>query len=193
MKRAIGCAILLCASASWPQSLGEIARANREQKKQRAAKVITNEDLKHENESGLATDVDLELDRMRVVFREVCADPRTEHGNRLSDADRKAIDDGVKPLRARVNAYERVQKQYKDELKALDEQMEMQMAKAWPKDRAFTEQDVERIKALRAEHEVRRLALISRGEGELKGYIELQKQLEAVATECPAAAKTVPD
>jgi hypothetical protein len=102
MKRISVLAILTLAVSSWAQSLGDVARANRERPKQPTAKVVTNEDLKSddgEKQSGTSGDLEQELDRMRSVFREICSDPKTEHGRKLSDYENQAIADRVKPLR----------------------------------------------------------------------------------------------
>ena len=196
MKRIGLLALLGLAVTSWAQSLGDVARANREHPKPRAAKVITNENLKSdssEKKSAPSGDLKQELDDVRLVLREICSDPKTEHGRKLSDSDKQSIADAVKPLRARVTEFERIQKGYKDALAALNADMEAEINKAWPTARPFTETDVQRVKFIRQDYEARTASLIKKGESELQGYLTLQKDLESAGTECPEAAKTVPD
>jgi len=190
-------ALMVLAVSSWAQSLGEVARATRERPKQPATKVITNEDLKpdptDENASGPSIDLKQEIEHMRRVFHQICTDPRTQHGSKLSDYDKQEIAEGVKPLRARVKEFERIQKQYKDALAALDADMEAESKKAFPVGRPFNQKDIEKMKSMQEDYESRKAALIKRGESELQGYQAMQKELESVGNECPEAAKTVPD
>ena len=196
MKRISVLAILTLAVSSWAQSLGDVARANRERPKPPTAKVVTNEDLKSddgEKQSGTSGDLEQELDRMRSVFREICSDPKTEHGRKLSDYENQAIADRVKPLRARVDQFERIRKGFKEALAALDNEMQIEIKKAWPTGRPFTQADVQRVKTIREDYDARKSSLIKKGESELQGYLVLQKDLESVGAECPEAAKTIPD
>ena len=159
-------AILTLAVSSWAQSLGDVARANRERPKQPTAKVVTNEDLKSddgEKQSGTSGDLEQELNRMRSVFREICSDPKTEHGRKLSDYENQAIADRVKPLRARVDQFERIRKGFKEALAALDNEMQVEIKKAWPTGRPFTQADVQRVKTIREDYEASEIVIDKEG------------------------------
>jgi len=71
--------------------------------------------------------------------------------------------------------------------------MEVEIKKAWPTVRPFTQVDVQRVKTIREEYEARKSSLVKKGESELQGYLALQKDLESIGAECPEAAKTIPD
>ena len=196
MKRIGVLAILALAVSSWAQSLGDVARANRERPKQSSVKVITNDDLKRdssEKESGTTGDFQQALDRMRSTFREICSDPKTDHGRKLTEYNKQEIADRVKPLRARVDEFERIRKGFQEAVAALNNEMEVEIKKAWPTVRPFTQADVQRVKTIREEYEARKSSLVKKGESELQGYLSLQKDLESIGAECPEAAKTIPD
>src|SRR5256885_8322792 len=109
--------VLTLTASGWAQSLGDVVRADRERAKPRAAKVVTNDDLSGDaetKEDGNSGSLAAELAYMRKVLRGICSDPKTDHGTRLADEDKQAIDDGVTPLRARMDDFERIQKKYKD-------------------------------------------------------------------------------
>jgi cell division septum initiation protein DivIVA len=127
------------------------------------------------------------------VLHGICADPRTESGRYLSNEDKKALDDVVKPLRARVMEFERIRKKYKSALAALDQDFEAKIVKTVNTGQPFTDADLQRVKSLRLDHDARRTALVQQGERELEGLKALQQELEKVGDECPAAAATVPD
>jgi hypothetical protein len=194
MIRAILLLMLAFGLSLWGQSLGDVARENREHAK--ATKVITNDDIPgatRTEPSAVAGDLREELQHVRQILHQICSDPRTSHGRKLSDYDKRDIEDGVKPLRARVKEYEGVQKRYKDALAEIDKSWEEKFKASWPSGRPATEEDVDRVKALRRDYESEKTALQSKGESELQGYMVLQKELESVGKECPEAAKTVPD
>jgi len=196
MKRISVLAILSLAISGWAQSLGDVARANRERPKQSSVKVITNDDLKRdssEKESGTTGDFQQDLDRMRSTFREICSDPKTDQGRKLTEYNKQEIGDRVKPLRARVDEFERIRKGFQEAVAALDNEMEVEIKKAWPTVRPFTQVDVQRVKTIREEYEARKSSLVKKGESELQGYLALQKDLESIGAECPEAAKTIPD
>jgi chromosome segregation ATPase len=188
MRRLCAFAMIIVLSSLWAQSLGDVARATSNRPK--ASKVITNDDLATPDRTD---SLQQELDRMRFVLREICADPKTERGRKLSNYDKRSIDEAVKPLRERVNAYERLRNDYKERLDALDKEMEEDSRKKWPKDRPFTEGDIQRRNAMAQDYRSRRAALAAQGENEFAGYREFQLQLESVGNECPEAAKTIPD
>src|SRR5512147_2330865 len=122
-----GAFLILLALPVHAQSLGDVVRADRERPRKHAAKVITNDDLRplHEDpETGMTADLFDELAHMRVVLREICSDPRSDRGRKLSDYDQRSLADAAKPLRARVAAFERMDKDYKDALAALDQSMD---------------------------------------------------------------------
>ena len=179
----------------WGQSLGDVARASREHTK--SAKVITDDDVKSEGPSDVpatnAGDLTQEIDHMRKIFRQICADPRTDHGRKLSDDDKHEMNEGIKPLRVRVNQFEQTEQHYKDALADLDKKYESKFKEIWPTTRPATDEDVEKGKALKQQYEVEKAALLKQGDGELQPYQSLLKQLESVGRECPAAAKTVSD
>src|SRR5262245_16107574 len=129
MMRSAVSVVLALVLASQAQSLGDLARENRERPKARASRVITNDNLQEPATDAQPRTLDQELARMRKIFRDICADPRTNGGRVLSDFDKRAIDEGVKPLRVRVAEYERIQKKYVDALAAPSADMEAEIRK----------------------------------------------------------------
>ena len=186
--------IFVLGCSTWAQSLGDVARADRDHAK--TAKIITNDDIPsalQAEPSGVAGDLTQELQNMRKILHQICSDPRTNRGRKLSDYDKRDIDSGVKPLRARVNEFETLQNRYKEELAELDKNWEAKLQATWPKGRAATDDDIQRVKALREQYESEKTALRSKAESDLQPYVALQKELESVGKECPEAAKSVPD
>jgi hypothetical protein len=195
MKQLVLLTILTLAVAGWAQSLGDVARASREHPKQ-SAKVVTNEDLKSEpseKQPDVSGDLGQDLDHMRTVLHQICSDPRTNHGRTLSDFDKKQIEEGATPLRARVSHYESIQKHYKDALAELDSDVEARIQKTLPTGRPYTAEDVEQANLIRRDYESRKALLVKKGETDLQGFKALQQQLESVGQECSDAAKMVPD
>jgi hypothetical protein len=194
MKSFLATAIILIVAATCcAQSLGDVARANRAKPKPSSAKTITNEDLPGATKTGPPSDLARELDHIKLVLQEICLDPKTNGGRTLSDYDKQALTGGVKPLRARINDYERIQKEYKQSFAKLDLEMETAMQAAAPKERALNDGDIQKLKGIRSDYEARRAALLQEGEARLSGYRKLQLDLEEIGKECPEAAKTVPD
>src|SRR3954469_25464137 len=193
MRALVGIAVLALLGMCHAQSLGDVAKANRDKPKNSKTKTITNEDLPGEKHSRPSSDMQRELDYMRQVLQGICLDPKTNQGRILSDHDKQSIDDGVKPLRARVNQYERIQKEYKQSFTKLDEDAEIALAAATPKSRPITDEDVQKFKSIRTNYAARRAELQKEAEARLGDYRKLQLELEEVGKECPEAAKTVPD
>ncbi len=187
--------ILALSYSVWAQSLGDVARASREHTK--SAKVITDDDVKTEGPSDAPAsnsgDLTQEVDHMRKIFRQICADPRTDHGRKLSDDDKRDMNEAVKPLRVRVNQFEQTQQHYKDALADIDKKYEAKFKEIWPTTRPATDDDIEKGKALKQQYELEKASLLKQGDGELLPYQSLMKQLESVGRECPAAAKTITD
>ena len=197
MQRMAVYVVLALATSGWAQSLGDLVRADRQRLKPRAAKVVTNDDLNGDDadtkEESVSGTLPSELAYMRRVLRGICSDPKTDHGTRLTEEDKQAIDEGVRPLRARVDEFERIQSKYKEALAALDEKLEADIFKIAKTGGPLTERDIQRMKAIRADYDARRAALTINAKAELKDFETLQKDLESVGSECPEAAKTVPD
>lgn len=196
--------ILIFAAPGWAQSLADIARADREREKPRARKVITNENLQNfaveeksaaekKDEPEPTDPLQRELYRVRHILRGICADPRTESGSNLSNDDKQAMNEGVKPLRARVQDFELSRKKYNEALAAVDREFEPRIIKAVYTGREFTDADLQRVKALRQEHDARQAALTQQFQREVESFKAMQQQVEAVIDECPAAAAAVPD
>lgn len=197
-------AILLCAVPGWAQSLGDLVRADRERPKTHARKVITNDNLKEpaiasaaepatEKEQEPTDPLQRDLFRLRTILHNICADPQTDNGRTVSAEDKTAMLEGVKPLRVRVQEFERKAKSVKDALAALDQDFEAKILKVIHSAQPLTDADIQRVKALRDEHDARRAALTKQAESEAEAYKAFQEQLGPVADECPAAAASVPD
>src|SRR5690348_845540 len=101
--------VFALAGSCCAQSLGDVAKQSREQSKKKATKTITNEDLLGNTPLPTAG-LDLELARVKQVLHDICVDPKTNEGRILTDNDKQAMEESVKPLRARVNDYLRIQK-----------------------------------------------------------------------------------
>ena len=192
MKKLVAVLLMLVGTCC-AQSLGDVAKANRDKPKNPKTKTITNEDLPGEKRVDTNSTLALELEHVRQVLRGICEDPKTNNGRVLSDYDKQSLDDGVKPLRVRVNEYERIQKEYKQAFKKIEEDTEVALAAATPKGRPFTDEDMQKIKSIRIDYDARRAALQKEAEARLGDYRKLQLELEEVGKECPEAAKTVPD
>lgn len=134
-----------------------------------------------------------ELEHMRTILRGICSDPRTAEGRTLSDTDKAVMAAGIKPLRARVEEFERNRKKYKDALATLDQDFEAKVLKAVNSEKPLTDVDLQRVKSLRQERDARRATLIRQAEGEEQAFRAWQEEVEAVGEECSAAANTVPD
>lgn len=191
MHRLAILAILLASGSLWAQSLGDVARETRERPKV-SAKTITNEDLTPPEPETSFTPIQQELDRMRVVFRQICDDPRTNNGHDLSEYDKVFVEEAVRPLRARKIEWERTQKDYKNQIAALDKEQDETIEKDWPKGKS-TQADLDRMKTINEDYDARRKAIRDEAEQVLKPYVEFGRQLEEVEKDCPAAADSVPD
>jgi hypothetical protein len=199
MRALVGIVVLVLFQMCHAQSLGDVAKENREKPKpSKTSKTITNEDLPAEKQGRPSSqfqsrDLQRELDHVRQVLQGICLDPKTNQGRILSDYDKQSLDEGVKPLRARVNEYERIQKEYKQSFAKIEEDTEIALAAATPKGRPITEQDIQKFKSIRADYYARREQLQKEAEARLGDYRKLQLELEEIGKECPEAAKTVPD
>ena len=134
-----------------------------------------------------------ELEHMRMILRGICSDPRTAQGSTLSETDKAVMIAGIKPLRARVEEFERARKKYKDTLATLDQEFEATVLKTVNSEKPLTDADLQRVKSLRQERDARRASLIRQAESEEKAFRAWQQEVEAVGEECSAAASTVPD
>lgn len=134
-----------------------------------------------------------ELEHMRAILRGICSDPRTAEGRTLSDTDKAVMAAGIKPLRIRVEEFERNRKKYKDELATLDQEFEAKVLKTVNSAKPLTDADLQRVKSLRQERDARRDSLIRQAQSEEQAFRSWQEQVEAVGEECSAAANTVPD
>jgi hypothetical protein len=197
-------AVLVCAVPGWAQSLADLVRADREKPKPRARKVITDDNLKEpatapssETEAAKSQEpadpFQRELFRMRNVLHDICADPRTDQGRNLSAEDKAAMTEGVKPLRVRAREFEKRGDASKNALATLDQEFEAKILKVIHTAQPLTDADIQRVKAMRDEHDARRAVLIKQAESEAEAYKAFQQELEPVADECPAAAASVPD
>lgn len=205
MRAIVAGVLMLFAVAGWAQSLGDLVRADRDRAKPRARRVITNDNLNEvsskdvtieptaaaaaEPPDGLSPD----LHQMKVILRNICADPRTEEGRVLSDDDKQAMLGGIKLLHQRVEEFERMRRKSNDALAALNKDFEAKVVKAVNTGKPFTDADLQRVKALWLEHDVHRATLLRQAEGEMENYKTFQQQVDAVGNECPAAAAGVPD
>src|SRR5690348_9865978 len=107
MRSVVLAAILVFGVAGWGQSLADLMRADRQQAKPRARKVITNENLNEVATNHVSTEAPAvaaeeppdglspDLHQMKVILRNICADPRTEEGRVLSNDDKKAMLGGI--------------------------------------------------------------------------------------------------
>jgi hypothetical protein len=201
MRTIVAITAVLVAVSSWGQSLGDVARADRARAKTPATKTLTDDDLKKddsvkaggESQSSAPDGLQDELEHMKNVFHQICSDPRTDHGGRLSDNDRQEIADAAKPLRERVQKFQDAGAQYKSELEGLNKKMEAEVKSALPSNRAPTDADTQKVKALQQKYDSQKVSLLDRAKSDLREYEGLQKQLEAVGNECPKAAQVVPD
>ncbi len=204
MRVAVIAAVMVCAVSGWGQSLGDLMRAEREKPKPHASRVITNDNLndptnapaveaKPEPPKEPTDPLQRELFHMRTILHNICADPRTENGQTLSAEDKAAMDEGVKPLRVRVAAFQKASKKLKDDLAALDQAFEAKILRVVNTPAPLTDADLQRVKSLREEHDAQRAALIEQAARDRESYKTLQEQLGPVVDECPAAAASVPD
>lgn len=189
-------AVLLLAASCWAQSLGDVVRADHERAKAHAKRLFTNESLEKpasEEQSEPADDLPIDLAHVRGILRGICSDPQTQNGHNLSESDKEALNEAVKPLRIRVNDFEQISNKYKEALAALDEELRAKVVKAVYIKRPLTEADIQRVASVRQEYDRRRAGLLQQAQADLAGFTVLQQQLESVGRECPAAAETVPD
>jgi len=196
MSRLLVVALMLTASC-YAQSLGDVAKQSREQPKKKAAKTITNEDLPSEKKtastSSGAGDQEREFEHMKRVMEDICADPKTNHGRTLSDYDKQMMEDGVKPLRVWVDEQKRWHKEAKAALDELELETEKATAAATPKNRPMNDEDMAKFKAIQADYEAKRAALLRQTEDQQKAWAAFNRRLEEIGQACPEAAKTVPD
>ena len=189
--------MLMLTASCCAQSLGDVAKQTREQPKKKAAKTITNEDLPGEKKDPSTAsgsgDQERELDHMKRVMEDICADPKTNHGRTLSDYDKQMIEDGVKPLRLWVDEQKRWHKETKAALDQLEADAEKAIAEVTPKGRPMNDEDMAKFKAIQADYEAKRAKLIKSVEGEQKDWVAFNRRLEEIGQACPEAAKTIPD
>ena len=196
MRWVVTGAILVLAASGWAQSLGDVVRADHERAKPHAKRLFTNENLEKpatEEQDEATDDLPIDLAHVRGILRGICSDPQTQRGHNLSDSDKEALNEAVKPLRVRVNEFEQISNKYKQELAALDEELRAKVVKAVYIKRPLTEADIQRVASVRQEYDARRAALLQQATADMAGLKVLQQQLESVGRECPAAAETVPD
>jgi hypothetical protein len=190
MKPIIFLGVLLAFRPMWTQSVADAARAARENKRASSHKVITNEDIDSKpTPVGTARNDDWE--RTRNMLRLICADPASNNGRNLRDADKQALEDTVKPLRARRTEFEGKLNSWKVALKELDEEEEKAIFDVNSKRTSFTEQDRNRVLAIRGEFESRRSFVKKRAGADIDEYERFKAALTATAAECQAAADSV--
>jgi hypothetical protein len=188
--------ILVLAVSGWAQSLGDVARADHERAKPHAKTLFTNDNLPEptaEDQSEPTDGLQIDLAHVRGILRGICSDPRTQNGHNLSDSDKEALNEAVKPLRVRVNDVEQISSKYKEALATLSEELRAKVVKAVYVEHPLTDADIQKVKSLRQEYDARRAALLQQAQADMAGFQGLQQQLESVGRECPAAAETVPD
>jgi hypothetical protein len=186
-------AVVAFSTSAWSQSLADAARANRERQNQPVEKtqkrVFTNDDMQSVAPAS-SSEAPPEFDSLRFTFRQICDDPRTEKGQKLSDSDKQSIADFVKPLRARISEHERMQKKYEDDVVVLNREFEKEDAKYWPNGTPLPQATIDKSKQLRKDYDAKKAALEQKADNELKSSKSITKGLEELAKECPAAAKT---
>lgn len=192
--------VVLAMSASCcalSQSLGDVAKQSREQPKKKAAKTITNEDLLIEKSArstaSSSGDQERELEHMKQVLEDICADPKTNHGRSLSDADKQMMEQGVKPLRVRVDQQKQWHKETKAALDQLEQDAEKSIQAITPKDRSMNDDDMAKFKAIQQDYEAKRNSLLKQTEAQQKEWVMFNRRLEEISAACPEAAKSVPD
>jgi hypothetical protein len=193
MKKLVLLILLSLTVAGWAQSVADAARATRDKAKPIARKTITDDDLTIGGSSSSSGEVDwqAQLDTMRNVFRRICSDPKTQNGRVLSEQDRGAIDDAVKPLRTRIDGVNAKSKEYKEEFAKLEKEQEAALLGTLPKGDQFTDAERQKITEINSDYDSRRKALKAKVEQELKANEQLKNDVVAVGEECPAAAQTV--
>ncbi len=177
------------------QSVADAARANKATKPA-SKKVITDDDLsaaKPDSASSAADNGDWEADlaNMRTVFHEVCADPSSHGGRTLNDDHKKKIDDAVQPLRTHIDGVNDKLKVYREAFDQLNKEEEAAVVATAPKDKPFTDEDKQKVVAIRDQFEAKRKTLQAKSADDLKNYEKVKNEMLATATECPEAAKTV--
>ncbi len=189
--------VLAMAASCCAQSLGDVAKETREQPKKKAPRTITNEDLPSEkttpSASSGAGDQERELEHMKQVLEDICADPKTSHGRMLSDYDKQMMDQGVAPLRVRVDQQKQCHKATKAALDQLEQDAEKAIQAITPKDRPMNDQDMAKFKAIQQDYETKRNDLLKQTEAQQKDWVTFNRRLEEISAACPEAAKTVPD
>jgi hypothetical protein len=188
--------VLALAGTCCAQSLGDVAKQSREQPKKKAAKTFTNEDLPSERQTSpdsAATDQERELEHMKQVLEDICADPRTNRGRTLSDYDKQMMDEGVKPLRVRVDQQKQWHKETKAALDQLEQEAEKSIQAITPKDRPMNDDDMAKFKAIQQDYEAKRDSLLKQTEAQQKEWVMFNRRLEEISAACPEAAKSVPD
>jgi hypothetical protein len=182
--------LLVSSCALSAQPVAEAARAAREKQKSSTRRVITNEDLEPKTAVSRSS-WDWDLERIRGVLRSICAAPSTSNGRNLSEADKQSLEDAVKPLRVRRMAMEAKLKHWKAAYKELDKEEEKALIAATSKMTSFTEQDRNRIVAIRGEFESRRSLMKTLAQSDVAAYERMKEELTSTAAECQAAADAV--
>ncbi len=178
------------------QSLGDVAKQTREQPKKKAAKTITNEDLPTDKKTASdpsAGDQDRELEHMKQILEDICADPKTNHGRTLGAHEKDMLEEGVKPLRVRVDEQKKWHQETNAALDELELETEKAVAATTPKDRPMNDEDMAKFKAIQADYQGKRAALIKDTEGQQKDWAVFNRRLEEISQACPEAARQVPD
>src|SRR5689334_9803597 len=171
--------VLLLAASCWAQSLGDVVRADHERAKPRAKRLFTNESLEKpasEEQSEPTDDLPIDLAHVRGILRGICSDPQTQNGHNLSESDKEALNEAVKPLRLRVNDLEQISNKYKEALRALDGELRAKVVKAGYIRRRRTEADIQRVASVRQEYGRRRAGLLQQAQAGLAGFTVLQQQ-----------------
>jgi len=183
--------LLIAGSTSlWSQSVVDAARATRE-KKTSPQRTITSDDLDGIPQAVAESNWNRDLRKLENVFRDICADPQTNNGRELSAENKESLEVAVGPLRVRRLAEEKKLRDWKEMLARLDSEQDAAIAAAIPRDRAFSDDDRQRVVGIREDFKVRRKNIVANVEIDEKGYQSTMKDIVKVAEACPEAAKAV--
>lgn len=189
-KLAVSFLLIALPVSAVSQSVADAARTSRDKQKSQARKTITDDDMAPAPMSSGDGNWQNELDRMKTVFEQICSDPKTENGRMLGDQDKQAIDEAVKPLRARIEEINRRSKEYKEEFAKLDKEQEAVLLAAASKGEP-TEEDRQKALQMKSEFDTKRSVLKEKVDKQLKENEKLKNDVVEVGTACPAAAATV--
>lgn len=183
-------ALPMFSEQGWPQSVADAARAAREQKAASARRVITNDDLDNRTVSFPRTQWEREVERMKSLLRDVCADPATNEGRNLSEADLKSLYEAAKPIYDRRLAMEKKLREWKTTYRNLEEEEQKAMAAAAPKE-GFTQEDGERFRAIHEDYQSQRNVILINAQGDAESFEQLKKELTDTAAACPKAVDSL--